>query len=68
MGGESVGYASVVEVFPALEVFDVAMVTIFVTESRLASDGGTIRHVVMTEDSLICLRQVLGRLDGGVSL
>ena len=56
------------EFLRALEVFRVAMVTVFVTESRLAIDGGTVRHIALTEDPLICLCQVLGTLDGGVSL
>lgn len=67
MGGRSVGQPFLVEFLQALKILDVALVTFFVTESRLATDGGTICDVALTENSWVGLREVLGTLCGSMS-
>lgn len=67
VGGKSVGQPFLVEFLQALKILDVALVTFFVTESRLAVDRGTIRDVALTENSRVGLCEVLGTLDGSMS-
>lgn len=64
--GELVGEAVLVKLFHALEIFDMSVVALFVSESRLAIDGGTVGHVTLAKDSFIGLREVLRALYGSV--
>ena len=54
------------KLFHALKILDVAVVTFFVAESRLAIDGGTVGHITLAEDSLVGLCQVLRALYGSI--
>jgi len=64
--GELIGEAFFVKLLHALKILDVAVVTFFVAESRLAIDGGTVGHVTLAEDSLVGLCQVLRALYGSI--
>jgi hypothetical protein len=54
--GELIGEAFLVELLYTLEILDISMVAHFLSESRLAIDGGTVGHVTLAEDSFIGLR------------
>lgn len=68
VGGQLVGQAVLMELFETLEILNVALVALLVSKRRLAVDRGAVRYIALTEDSRVGLGQVLGSLDGGVSL
>jgi hypothetical protein len=56
MGGESVRQAILVNLFQALEIVDVTVVTLLLAESSLAVDRGAVGDITLTEYSRIGLR------------
>ncbi len=59
--------AILVELLEALEVFDVALVALLVSERRLAVDRGAVRDVTLAKNARVGLGQVLGSFDRGIS-
>jgi len=55
-----------VKLFHALKILDMTVIIVFIPESRLAIDRGTVRHVTLTENSWIGLRQMLRALYGSI--
>ena len=56
---EFIREAILVKLFETLEIFDMALVTLLVSEGGLAVDRRAVRHVTLTEDSRVGLCQVL---------
>jgi hypothetical protein len=65
--GELVREAFLVKIFHALEILDMSVVALFISESRLAIDGGTVGHVTLAKDPFIGLREVLRALYSSIS-
>jgi hypothetical protein len=56
VGREFIREAILVKLFETLEIFDMALVTLLVSEGGLAVDRRAVRHVTLTEDSRVGLR------------
>lgn len=56
VGREFIREAILVKLFETLEIFDMALVTLLVSEGGLAVDRRAVRHVTLTEDSRVSLR------------
>jgi hypothetical protein len=53
---EFIRKAILVKLFETLEIFDMALVTLLVSEGGLAVDRRAVRHITLTEDSGVGLR------------
>ena len=54
------------ELFQVLEIFNVTVIALFVSKSRLNIDRGIISYITLTEDPWIDLGQVLWALHGSI--
>jgi hypothetical protein len=59
VGKKFIREAILVKLFETLEIFDMALVTLLVSEGGLAVNRRAVRHVTLTEDSRVSLRQML---------